>query len=562
MPKATSRDFAYSTGAAPNGSSKVGNIVIGKPTNGFVGTGMPWYGGPDEDKGYVLALSTLSPNWVTSINRPTINSNLGFERSLLKTEASFLNLVNGKYNQSHVVGEKASTYLRTLGVWDSYSGNGGATSGLILDLNVSYKASYAGAGTVFADLSGNFNNANLINGPIYQTINGFKFFFDGSDDRAETSIGELGNNATYEAVIYSRGNLNTYNMFIGQYLPYIGFYNGNSIVYSDYINGVQTFFSGGTLSTVKWYHIVCTREFDVADNVTNMFIYVNGVEVNGSSAIGQRTTFYSPNTITVGDGVAFTWYPFRGDIFAARVYNRALTLKEIEQNYRFFLPRMYTENGLQFYVDGDNRLSYTGTGTTWTDIALNSTNVTNANMQISKNGRYSLFSGTTASTPNTSLLNTDTHTVELLIMFKSTPTYPNGWTGGWEKFFSYNGGGTDRSPGVWRFPSQRLIHWQYASNYNGPNFGKNSSNEEFDLDTYYHIVVTKNGGTVQTFINGNLTNTVGASNPKSAGNAEVIFYEYYTSDLMEIQLDRIYDRAITGDEVFTNYLSVQNRILI
>lgn len=564
MPKPTSRDFAYSTGAAPAGSSKVGNIVIGKPTNGVAGTGMPWYGGPDEDKGYVLALSTLSPNWVTAVNRPTINSNLGFERSLLKTEASFLNLVNGKYNQSHVVGEKASTYLRTLGVWDSYSGNGGATSGLFLDLNVSYRDSYSGTGTVWADLSGNFNNANLINGPAYQTNNGFKFYLDGSDDRAQTSIGELGNNATYEAVIYSRGNLNTYNMFIGQYLPYIGFYNGNSIVYSDYINGTQTYFTAadGDLITGKWYHIVCTREYDLGDNSTTMIIYVNGGYVGDMAATGQRTSFYSPNTITVGDGVAFTWYPFKGDIYAARVYNRAINPSEVLQNYNFYLPRMYTENGLQFYVDGDNLSSYNGTGTTWTDISSNATNVTNANMQISKNGRYSLFSGTTASTPNTTLLNTDTHTVELLIMFKSTATYPNGWTGGWEKFFSYNGGGSDRSPGVWRFPTQRLIHWQYAPNYNGPNFGKNGSNEEFDLDTYYHIVVTKNGGAVTTYINGEITNEVVASNPKSSGTAEVIFFEYYTSDLMEIQLCRIYDRPITEKEAWENYLTVQNRILI
>jgi hypothetical protein len=183
-------------------------------------------------------------------------------------------------------------------------------------------------------------------------------------------------------------------------------------------------------------------------------------------------------------------------------------------------------------------------------------------MQLSKNGRYSIFSGTAASTGNNSVLNTDTHTVELLIMFKSTPTYPNGWTGGWEKFFSYNGGGTDRSPGVWRFPSQRLIHWQYAPNYNGPNFGKNSSNEEFDLDTYYHIIVTKDGGTVNTYVNGVLTNTVGASNPKSAGNAEIIFFEYYNSGLMEIQLCRIYNRAISAAEADTNYLSVKNRILL
>ena len=53
-----------------------------------------------------------------------------------------------------------------------------------------------------------------------------------------------------------------------------------------------------------------------------------------------------------------------------------------------------------------------------------------------------------------------------------------------------------------------------------------------------------------------------ASNPKSAGDAWVIFFEYYSSDLMEIQLCRIYNRAISSDEAYTNYLSIQNRILV
>ena len=564
MPKPTSRDFAYSTGAAPLGSTKVGNIIIGKPTNGFVGTGMPWYGGPDEDKGYILALSRLSPNWVTAVNRPSIDSNIGFARSLLKSEASFLNLVNQKYNQSFNVGEKASTYLRTLGFWDSYSGNGGATNGLIFDLNVLYSDSYPGAGTVWNDLSGNFNPANLINGPLYKTVGGRQFVFDAFDDRAETNVGQLGNNATYEAVVYSTGNVNGYQMFIGQYLPYIGFYQGNSIVYSDYINGNQTWFVGseGLLSSTKWYHVVCTREYDPTDGVTNMFIWINGSQVSGISVVGQKTVA-AASPITVGDGANFTWYPFRGSIFAARAYNRALNEKEINQNYLFYLPRMYTEQGLQFYIDGGSADSYVGTGISTLRDLYEYRDVNYGNVQLSKNGRYSLFSGTTAEASSSPLLNTDTHTVELLIMFKSTSTYPNGTSGNWDKFFSYNGGGTDRSPGVWRFPSQRLIHWQYAPNFNGPNFGKNSSNEEFDLDTYYHVIVTKSADNVKTYVNGILTNNIfGVSNPKTAGDAAVIFFEYFTSGLMEIQLCRIYNRAITEDEAITNYTTIENRILL
>ena len=196
------------------------------------------------------------------------------------------------------------------------------------------------------------------------------------------------------------------------------------------------------------------------------------------------------------------------------------------------------------------------------DLSGNDLYVSNAVVRKStKNGRNALWSnGNDASTATTAVLNTDYHTVELILMFKSSVAYPNGWTGNWEQFFGYYGGGTDRTPGVWRYPTNRLIHWQYAPSYNGPNFGKNSSNEDFDLNTYYHVIVTKNGGTVKTYINGNLTNTVGASNPKTAGTSDVRFFDYYSGDIMEIQMCRIYNRAITDSEVTINYNSIKTRL--
>jgi hypothetical protein len=214
------------------------------------------------------------------------------------------------------------------------------------------------------------------------------------------------------------------------------------------------------------------------------------------------------------------------------------------------------------YVDGGNLYSCPDSGNRLYDLSGNNLHVGNGALvrKSTKNGRFSLWSnGNDADTPTTAILDTDFHTVELMLMFKSSPSYPNGWTGGWEQFFGYYGSGSDRTPGVWRFPSQRLIHWQYAPNFNGPNFGKNSSNEEFDLNTFYHVVVTKDGGTVRTYINGGLTNTVGASNPKTPGSSIIRFFDYYTSDLMEIQLCRIYNRPISQEEVSINYRSQTNR---
>ena len=45
---ATSRPFAYNTGAPIDGTQQVGNLAIGYPTIGFELTGLDWWMGPYE----------------------------------------------------------------------------------------------------------------------------------------------------------------------------------------------------------------------------------------------------------------------------------------------------------------------------------------------------------------------------------------------------------------------------------------------------------------------------------------------------------------------------------
>jgi hypothetical protein len=54
---ATARPFAYNTGAGITGTDQVGSLAVGTPTYGFASTGLPWWNGPDEDLGYVIAAS-------------------------------------------------------------------------------------------------------------------------------------------------------------------------------------------------------------------------------------------------------------------------------------------------------------------------------------------------------------------------------------------------------------------------------------------------------------------------------------------------------------------------
>ena len=219
-------------------------------------------------------------------------------------------------------------------------------------------------------------------------------------------------------------------------------------------------------------------------------------------------------------------------------------------------PNIVSSN-LQWAIDTTNTKSYPRAGSTAYDLGPNKLNLTGAAFMGS--APYAIASGTTGATATTSILNTDYHSIFYTLKIKSTATFPNGYTGNWEKIFSYNAGGTDRSPSVWRYPSLKYMHWQYAPGYNGPNFGQDSGGSEFTIGTTYLIGCTKDAGTVVAYINGLPITTVGASNPKSTGDAPIYIFEYYTADLAEISSIYIWNKALSAAEVYQTYLGIKNK---
>jgi hypothetical protein len=161
--------------------------------------------------------------------------------------------------------------------------------------------------------------------------------FDGTNDRISTGLGNIGSNVSFTAVINSSGNATTYNMYIGQLLPYMGVYNGNRIIFSDYINSSQQTINttGGTITTGQNHYVVCTREYD-GTNTTNK-IYIDG-QLKASGTFSGAPTYYG-DTIYIGDGQTSIWYPFYGYVKTAQIYNRTLTVSEITQNYQKYKTR-------------------------------------------------------------------------------------------------------------------------------------------------------------------------------------------------------------------------------
>jgi len=215
-------------------------------------------------------------------------------------------------------------------------------------------------------------------------------------------------------------------------------------------------------------------------------------------------------------------------------------------------PSVVTDQ-LGLALDGNFDPSYPRTGLVWYDVSGQNLNVGGG--QFSEvNGSYTLMSNTNdAQTNSSNLLNTDHHSIQLILQFKGTPSHPNGWNGGWEQFIGYYSQGDDRSPGIWRFPDSRLIHWTYNPGNTSVNFGMNSNGSQFNLNQNFHICMVKNGGTGIAYVNGVEVLSTGVVNPKTSGDSVFRFFDYYTSGLMDIKSCFVYRKALSVNEIQQNY---------
>lgn len=215
------------------------------------------------------------------------------------------------------------------------------------------------------------------------------------------------------------------------------------------------------------------------------------------------------------------------------------------------------QDSLVMDLNSNAALSYPGSGASWFDTSRSKLVMAGNASYITSNANGAV-SGVAWSTATTDILNTDTHSIFFAVRFNSSGSYPNGYTGGWEKIFGYNAGGSDRSPGIWRYPSSRYIHWRYDPGNSGIDFGPQGQNGvEFNINTWYYIGVTKNTGTATCYVNGTNLGTAGVSYPKTAGTSPVYLYEYYTNPLANINNILVYNKVLTDAEVSQNFAAVR-----
>ena len=195
------------------------------------------------------------------------------------------------------------------------AGHGGpdlVQDGLVLSLDAADKNSYPGSGTTWYDLSPtNDNDGTLTLGPTFQSTGGGSIGFDGVNDYVivGTSMGNLGTtSATFSTWVF-RDNSDGYDYFFDAragsgagYTQGAGGSNGiNKSSGTSYVDGVAS----STLVAGEWHNLT----------ITGMTIY-------------PQTSF-----LIGAYNAALTLHAHVGNIATVHVWNRVLSVKELQQNF-------------------------------------------------------------------------------------------------------------------------------------------------------------------------------------------------------------------------------------
>jgi hypothetical protein len=214
------------------------------------------------------------------------------------------------------------------------------TNGLVLALDAGNTKSYVSGSTTWFDKSGRGNNGTLVNGPTFDSGSLGSIVFDGVDDygRVTNCVNALPQDITIE--VWLKGTVDAYNnaFEIGS--------GGSSIANELVARGSNTALNH--LQYVSWYEktdlttnnlISLSQNNGMPISPTQFSQHVVWLKGDGTSGTYLNGSLFASNATPT----SFTrWYIASTDLYfgfgieniaAIRIYNRALTQSEINQNF-------------------------------------------------------------------------------------------------------------------------------------------------------------------------------------------------------------------------------------
>jgi hypothetical protein len=211
------------------------------------------------------------------------------------------------------------------------------TDGLMFCFDAANRQSYAGSGTSWDSIINN-QTGTLINGPTFNTYNGGAITLDGTNDYIQVDNFDNTASTIYSFDMFARWRTGTSDMFMGFSSYDIWTWNGNlgwntgvGDVYGISSTQVNNLNLIGTANE-NWHHYV----FIFSTQVQNNKMYIDGQEQTLSfqrSSTNLTSTRTFQTSFRLGSWNNNLNYLFNGEFASVRVYNRAITVTEAQQNY-------------------------------------------------------------------------------------------------------------------------------------------------------------------------------------------------------------------------------------
>jgi hypothetical protein len=461
---------------------------------------------------------------------------------LLNTKISCVQVYNKELSQSEIIQNFNAGLSR-------FNTQNIVKNGLVLNLDSSNTVSYPTSGTTWTDLSGYGNKGTLTNGPTFDSTSK-SIVFDGVDDYVVVSPSNELNTLTqftYMACL-NISSSDTYGAIIARSNSLVWYAGNTAVKQRLFIGGSDTGDSNTFLPSDRFSFICVTW-----DGTTVRYYF------NGSPDGTATNTSSAFNTTPINIGRYQTGEYFQGKMSDIAIYNRSLSPTEIQQNY-YQAP--IVTSGLVMALDAGNLVSYLGSGTTWRDLTTNGNNgtLTNGPTFNSANGGSIDFDGTDdyisgPTLATNSLLSFTNGNFTLEHWIRITAYEPSTYFGLTNMIMSKGPASTyNYATQVTNSTTLSFIHRDNSEgliflNFTVPTITNNITQIVFS------VTLTQ----VSLYLNGTLIESKSLTgNPITPYSNDVLLigglYDVSNTNFIgNMYLHRIYNRALTADEISQNY---------
>ena len=462
------------------------------------------------------------------------------------------------------------------------------TSGLILHLDSGNSSSYSGTGTTWTDLSGNGRNTTLYNGSSYSSLDGGKIVFDGIDDYAEVSNPPMFGSGDFSVEVWFKRKESTL-YWDGSYLiskwssganAYwnewsLGFGDSQSSSYGNNLNFSLEAQGGGFYGITSdeilintWYQAVIVREGGT------LKMYINGTlrttstpSISYYGALGTKSINPAGRKLRINRQDNTDSLQGNIEVPIVRIYNKALTLLEVGQNYlnnkgRFgmldnpqILNNLILDINPSLYVANSPTLINPANVGNNIKVWGNETDPTSAPIW---NKKWFTFDGINdyleIKDAKPFMFGTQSFSISTWTKMK---TANFGWNGGLvNKWF------TGASPGAnnWAtgMADYNVLKPSFSIDSNG-TFYSVSSPDNLSINVWYHVVAVRDSVSLKIYVDGVLKGTNSPTGFSSRSITNYIQPLYIgkvgvgSNSLMDSGRSQIYNKALTFDEISSLY---------